>query len=90
MTNIELLKPTQTKGDLINKSQHTLGGMQELEALLEEIRDAMRGVNRAELEQIQKLPSEKTPLGLLDIEDTKGRHLARCHQLASEIKAIVL
>jgi hypothetical protein len=36
------------------------------------------------------MPSEKTPCGLLDIEDTKGRHLARCHQLASEIKAIVL
>ena len=87
MSNIELLKPSHAKGDLINKSQHMLAGLQELEGLLEEIRDAMRGVKRDE--NMQAVPQEK-PNGLLDIEDTKGRHLARCHQLATEIKAIVL
>jgi hypothetical protein len=87
MTNIELLKTNTKQGDLINKSQHTLAGLQELEQLLEEIRDAMRGVDRS---SIDAPVTDKGPTGLLDIEDTKSRHLARCHQLAAEIKAIVL
>jgi hypothetical protein len=88
MSNIEMLKPTHNaKGDLIVKSQLMLEGLQQLEELLEEIRDAMRGTSNKDL---NKMPREKPPGGLLDLEDSKARNLAKCHQLATDIRQIVL
>jgi hypothetical protein len=87
MSNIEPFRPNHPGRKLIAASQATLEGVQELETLLEEIRDAMRGIDTSDM---QTVPREKAPSGLLDIEDTKARHLAKCQQLATEIKQIVL
>jgi hypothetical protein len=87
MSNIEALRPIPAAGNGLVKLQHNLEGLAELFVILDQIRNCLRGVDSAEF---ALPPPEKTPNALLDIADTEARYLAKCHQLASDIRQIVL
>jgi hypothetical protein len=81
--------PRGAKNPLVNvgviaKNETNCEGVGELGDKLERIRNRMR-TNQL----TTHLEPREKPLGMIAIADTTARHIARCHEMADDIEAIL-